>query len=275
MFKHIGKWVAHKWKTWVGKAGLTATILGALKGFYDLCVWVIDLPGRWHQLSEWLMLIPHFKLEWPPYLTPVIFFAGVCLLFWDARRRPLGSTEASANSNDPQINARYVRTHLLGRSPWLGLASQLFQNANQAVPPAEHELLFEVHLVNVGECSTTLRRFEAEAELDGAWRPLQVSSLDHYRIVFDEGEISPRTGLCRRKQWEGLPDLWARVKDVELRKGIGYQGWIAFELVIESAKLQEKPMNFRAYVVDALDNRHPIAKDNSQPEVGRITQSPD
>jgi|SRR5271156_4089381 len=129
--------------------------------------------------------------------------------------------------------------------------------------------------------STTLQGIEAEAEVDGKWISLrrEDDNLSFYELAFDQETKFANTGLrnifAKKKP---LNSLMSDTSRTELRRGVGYQGWTSFELVIETdklfsddLKLIEIPM--RVSLVDAMEGRHPVSIITPLEETGRVAYS--
>lgn len=49
-----------------------------------------------------------------------------------------------------------------------------------------------------------------------------------------------------------------KIRGVELRRGIHFEGWLSFGLEAKPEQVTDKKINFRLTIVDALDGRHPV-----------------
>jgi hypothetical protein len=165
------------------------------------------------------------------------------------------------NENDPIISTKCLRRNLLPQEPFDAITLGFYQATGMVVPPTAHDWLVKLHIVNSSNNPTTIQRIEASAEIGGKWVPLKASNLERYRLsITDEKKYKNTNFRNVFSTKETLPDLWSEIKGVQLNRGIGYEGWLAFELVIESGKLRQDPLPMKIWVVDALDGKHPVVE---------------
>jgi hypothetical protein len=199
----------------------------------------------------------------------VLFFAGLIWLTVVVVLSRMGP-------RGPQISAKYLRKHLMPRSPWAGITAKLIRSMNAEMAPSEHDLLLKVYLVNLSRRSTTIQKITAEAEIDGKWELLKAGDLQPYCLAFEKE--SSRSGAIRtiKSSRIALESLWEKVRDVELRQDIGFSGWLAFQIDAPTDKLGETKTNFRVSIVDAANRAHPIVGTDAENEVegGRIAFMP-
>jgi hypothetical protein len=90
MVHYLFSWIKEKWRSKTGKAGTVATAYGLFRGVWDAFLWIVDAPGRWHQVGDWIKKMPSLPLHLPSWLTPAVFVTGIVLLLWDGwkSRRP-------------------------------------------------------------------------------------------------------------------------------------------------------------------------------------------
>ena len=168
---------------------------------------------------------------------------------------PVGSLLAKA---DTDIAAKFVRAYLVNRHPFASFIGDVYRAANREYL-VESDFLFEVHLVNKADVSTTIQKMTCEAEINGAWVSLlQLDSLSDYQLEFkDRVEDSPSwIGGQHKKVEDLLPDLAERLKGTILAKGVGYQGWLRFGLNL--GPNEPSPVTHRLSFTDALDVSHPV-----------------
>jgi hypothetical protein len=158
---------------------------------------------------------------------------------------------------EPLIAAKFLRAHLMPRSPWADMVKDIFRAAGRTSYEAESDFLLEIHAVNVSLNPTTLQDVVAEAEVGGKWVSLKkLLDLSMYEIVFDPMKETD-SPFVRDFKTEKLDSFWDRVSGKALTRGVGYKGWVGFELVTDSTNL-EKAVNHRVRLIDALGNIHPV-----------------
>jgi hypothetical protein len=159
--------------------------------------------------------------------------------------------------SEPIIAAKFIRAHLIPRSPWADMVRDIFKASGRTSYEAESDFLFEIFAVNVTNNPTTLQNIEAEAEIAGKWLPLKkLDDLSRYQLVFDPNNEADLPFHDDAKT-EELTSFWSRAKDVVFSRGVGCQGWVGFGLVTDSPNL-EKPIMHKVRLIDALGNIHPV-----------------
>jgi hypothetical protein len=120
--KGILKWFADKWKVRTGKAGFGATLLSIVIWAWDRFLWLVDAPGRWHQIGEWAQRVPTIHFQFYPWVTPVVFATGILLLLIDGVNKHRNS--------ESTINDDVVPASLITKSEFGGNISQNLQTAS-------------------------------------------------------------------------------------------------------------------------------------------------
>jgi hypothetical protein len=87
-------WFRQLRETKLGKIGLGVLGIPWVLKAWDVFVWLVDLPGRSQQVVRWAHELP--KISFPSWLSLVISLGGLCLLWWDSKRRH--RTPAAAGS---------------------------------------------------------------------------------------------------------------------------------------------------------------------------------
>jgi hypothetical protein len=125
---------------------------------------------------------------------------------------------------------------------------------------------------------TTIQDIVAEAEIEGSWIRLpRLDDLSDYEMVFRDATstvVGGKKFSSPEDRVESLPSFWNRVKNVPLQRGVGYQGWLRFELTSKSTNL-EKPVNHKVRLIDALGGVHPVVSLGGLSDTqGEIRHSP-
>ncbi|MDE3161978.1 MAG: hypothetical protein KGL64_01860 [Acidobacteriota bacterium] len=159
----------------------------------------------------------------------------------------------------PNIYAKIVRATFVARHPFDELTRSTMQVLHLPFGVTEHDLLMRVFVVNKSTSPITIQRIEAEAELDGVWVKLRPSDLSHYADKKVEDRKLANTGL-RNLAIKKMPldDLWNKLKEQPLSRGVHKEGWLAFELQVDPEHIEKNKVNFRLTIIDSLDGRHPI-----------------
>jgi hypothetical protein len=125
--------------------------------------------------------------------------------------------------------------------------------------PSTFDWLVQLHVVNQTNNETTIQQIEAEVEIEGKTVKLKPSRLENYEMMVDDSGKST-TAFSRHifSRREPLASLWASIKGVPLRRGVGYDGWVAFEMVVDP---HTKHFPMQVYLVDALEGRHFVQDD--------------
>jgi hypothetical protein len=162
-------------------------------------------------------------------------------------------------SGDPIIAARFLRAHLMPRSPYINIVRDVFKAAGRDSYETESDFMFEIHIVNVTSHTTTIQDVIAEAEIGGKWITLpRIDDLSDYECVIEDrediGSIYQPKPITQT-----LTNLWQELQGMRLERGIGHQGWLRFGLVTNNSNL-EKPINHRVRFVDSLGEIHSVVK---------------
>lgn len=198
---------------------------------------------------------------------PVLFAVGVGTPFGGLtmNRRPLPST-APAESPAPQITAKLIRRHFLSSS-WAGpMAMEVMRVAGRPNEKFTFDVLSELFLVNES-CDVTVKAVRAEAELpnEGWVRMTQQRDLGDYQLILGNN----------RQDRRNLDNLMDKIDGVVLKRGIGYRGWLRFQL--RATEEQTKgSVNVKMWIVDALGAEHGItlaAENEIDPSAGELAYS--
>jgi hypothetical protein len=160
----------------------------------------------------------------------------------------------------PIIDAQFLRAHLMPSSPYSGMVKDIFRAAGRTSYEASADFLFEIHMVNVTTNTTTLRDVIAEAEIDGKWVTLpRIDDLSDYELVPIKSEED--IGALYPVDIERVPldNLWSKIQGIPPQHGIGYKGWLRFNLTTDSPNL-EKIINHKVRFTDAMGGNHPVMK---------------
>lgn len=258
----------------MGKVGLAGAGFGAAKQIWDWAVWIVDAPGRVHQVGEWVKEMGPIRVHINELLNPTIFVVGIALLLLDSRRK--SAKKQTLEPVEPlvvldSIGAKFLRQHFVNRDAYDDLTRQACELMKIPWPETAHDLLCEIHLVNREQEPITIQRIEALAQIKGHSVAMTPADLDNYQLAFDKDEKlinSPIRTIFEQR--EDLPSLWEEIKGVELRRGIGYQGWVAFGLMAKEEDLTEKVI-FEVTIVDSLEGEHPVLLTGPTDLRGRIT----
>ena len=159
----------------------------------------------------------------------------------------------------PKIYAKFLRLNVIARHPFEELTVSVMKVLKLPLGSTTHDVLVKMFLVNHGFQATTVQRIEAEMELDGTWRKMNPSQFDNYVELTGESTKLRNTNLSNiTAKKVPLESLLLKLKHSVLRRGIHYEGWVAFEIEAEPEKLEDKKLNLRMFVVDAFEKRHPV-----------------
>ena len=191
--------------------------------------------------------------------TILVLVVGLGIILWSVRGKPTPKAVIDRGSEDrelaaqriPQIAAHFIRSHLMPRSAFQNMYNQVMKHAGRPEYEVECDLMYEIFLVNTSDNPVTIRKFLGEAQFGNEWKPLkQIDDLTDYQIQRGEEPNSPRKDLVSvSKLLEGVP----------LTTGIGYRGWLRFELVANNVMLENKVMS-RVSIVDALGGTHGVSQ---------------
>jgi hypothetical protein len=180
-------------------------------------------------------------------------------------------------SREPIIAAKFMRAHLMPWSPFSGMVKDLFKSMGKTAYETRADFLFQIYLVNVSDNVTTIQQITTEAEVGGKWVKLpRLDDLSNYELVtFQNKEDAVGPFARDRGRVEELTSLWDKIKEKPLERGIGFEGWVGFELEALSTEF-DKPINHKVRLVDALGGIHSVVtlKDTPEPEpYGEIRHS--
>jgi hypothetical protein len=159
----------------------------------------------------------------------------------------------------PRIYAKFLRLNLVARHPAEEFTVSAMKALRLPLGPTAQDAVVRIFLVNHAFQATTVQRIEAEMELDGVWRKMAPCDLDHYVELTEESAKFRNTNL-RNVMAKKVPldGLLAKLRGSVLRRGIHYEGWVAFGVEEEPEKMEGKKVNLRMFVVDAFEKRHPV-----------------
>jgi hypothetical protein len=223
-------------------------------------VYVKQFLKAW--VSDWLTLmsgaptVPLALLALYVSSKPYRLLYGTLALFcaaftsyriWFKERLALEAERAK--NRLPRIEAKFTRLQIMPRLNTIPIEAARNPNLIYA---ADYDVLAEVYLTNLSEIACTVQRYEASALLDGHGLDItQVESLRDYELFFDRAN-----GGGRR---EALASLLTALEGVALNKGIGYRGWLRFEL-LGARNTEIERVEFRLVLVDSFDGRHPVVR---------------
>jgi hypothetical protein len=177
----------------------------------------------------------------------------------------------------PIIASKFVRAHLMPRSPYADMVRDIFRASGRTDYETSSDFLFEIHAVNTTDNVTTIQKMVAEAEIGGKWVQLPLlDDLSNYQLVFDDSKTSTQGGksfTTKDERVEELNSFWEKIKGVPFNRGIGYQGWVGFELTTQSAELS-KPVMHKVRLIDAFGGTHPVVNIEPPDTKGRLQHSP-
>jgi hypothetical protein len=178
-------------------------------------------------------------------------------------------------SGRPQISAKFLSCCWRPHNPFTAYADQGLRMMKQPLGPTAHDFLYEIYIVNLNDNTTTIQRIEAEIEIDGKRIPLKDSSLEPYELSLigqKEYQAMPIKAVIAKKA--PLESLWSKIDHMELKKGIGYRGWLAFQAMVPFDKLDGKPFPSKLSLIDAMDGRHPVRLVEPLSEDSTVTYVP-
>jgi hypothetical protein len=244
----------------------------------------------WEQIRRHIILVGSTKDNILAVLEPYCLVIAVYLVWHLARtayllhleefvqierlRQHIESTgkavEVIVPSPPDTIGAKFMRQHFVNRNPYDELNQQALELMHLASLATAHDLLCEIHLVNRETESVTIQRIEAQADVNGHVLAMTPSDLDNYQLAFNEEEKfahSPLKTLFQKR--EDLPNLWDKIRGTELKRGVGYQGWVSFGLMATPDELKEKVI-FQVTLIDSLEGRHPVLLTEKIAQAGEV-----
>ena len=186
--------------------------------------------------------------------------------------KPVEAFEPKAATD---ISIKFIRAFLVNTNPFSAFLGDIYRAANRAEAyTVESDFLFEVHLVNRSDVSTTTQRIVCEANINGIWIPLaQRGSLNDYQLEFEDEVDNPSWLGGKRKRVEDLvPDLAEELRGKVLSKGVGYRGWLRFGIDLDPK--ETSPIQHRIYFIDALDVSHSVNVVDPLLTDGKIIHNP-
>lgn len=202
------------------------------------------------------------------YAPAAVFAIGVgwltLLMLWPKKAQVKG------------ITAKFVRTHFYP-SDWVQpFAMDIMQQMGRGDEVFTFDLLFEIFLVNEGP-DVTVKTLRAEAEVSGKpWTRLkQVHELNNYELKIVRKERTAGGMPIEKEQRVQLDNLMDRIDGIVLKRGIGYRGWLRFQ--IEATKREaEQLIHTKLWIVDALGNEHGVTiptEHEVEPSEGELVHS--
>jgi hypothetical protein len=232
------------------KFGMAATILWASIRYGGK---ILDAIGRgqtahdiWDAAAKakpWLRV----SLSW---VDPTLLTVGLALIVWAIRDLRKAPATVRGPAQGPILAAHFLRLHLMPRSPLQSMVDQVFKAAGRADYETSCDFLFKIFLVNTTDNPATVKNVTAEAQIGGEWKALTpIEDLTDYQLELGEGPQAPR---------KDLTNLAKIIDGVPLTRGVGYRGWLRFELVADRKVLFEK-VSSRVQIVDALGGSHDVS----------------
>ena len=155
-------------------------------------------------------------------------------------------------------------------------AMDIMQQMGRGMEVFTFDLLFEIFLVNEGP-DVTVKNLRAEAEISGRpWTRLkQVRELDTYELKITRKERTAGGIPVVKETRVQLDNLMDKIDGITLKRGIGYRGWLRFQ--IEATRKQaEQVVNTKLWIVDALGNEHGVTipmEHEVEPSEGELLHS--
>ena len=180
---------------------------------------------------------------------------------------PQFDTFRDSIASKPLIAARFVRAHLMPWSPFSSMVNDLFKTMGKPDYETRADFLFQIYLVNVTHNTTTIQQITAEAEIAGKWTKLpRLDDLSNYELLtFQHKEDAEGPFAADKGKVEPLDSLWNKIKSRPLEYGIGFEGWVGFEVAAMSTVF-DKPINHKVRLVNALGGIHPVVTLTAAPE---------
>ncbi len=242
-----------------------------IPGWAALLIFLFAEVPTWHdQISFW----SEAAVGGMPYLggamrainSPtghlVLLLAGLSWIAVFALRQP----PTTDTLHQPKITAKTIRRHFLSSS-WAGpMTMELMRVAGRPNEKFTFDVLSELFLVNES-CDVTVKSVRAEAELvnEGWVRMTQQRDLGDYELIL---------GGDRRNRRD-LESLMDKIDGVVLKRGIGYRGWLRFQVQATEEQTKDK-VNVKMWIVDALGKEHGItlaAENEIDPSEGELAYS--
>ena len=233
MSNPLRKWFASHWETGKGKAGYGASLFAFLAWTRDIFYWIVDAPGRWHQMSEWANALPLARIHLFPWISPAVFVAGVTLLILDGKRKSPASsqqypTTPATSLPMPDIRSRIIRAFHDEERYYLEIALVNHTEIPCTVPH---------YILNVSGGDAIL----GETKLRGTMK--KYAEIGRYQISNPPFIVHPL-------------NLDA---DHPLRRGIEQVGWVEFYVYSEDRPCPQGETleeNLTLTIVDSLGNKH-------------------
>jgi hypothetical protein len=159
--------------------------------------------------------------------------------------------ETRPTGDKPELFAHFVRSHLMPRNALHSMTDQLLKARGRENYEMESDFLFEIFVVNRNpNRPITIKDFICEAKIGENWKPLaRINDLTTYQLQKGDDERE-----STRKDLINFADMTDRIP---LTYGIGYRGWLRFELVTDKNTL-EKQVFTRLNILDAFGESHPV-----------------
>lgn len=178
---------------------------------------------------------------------------------WLKERKAL---EGEQDKNQfPRIDAKFTRIQIVPRLGTVPLGAAI----NQQAFVSDYDIFAEVFLVNQSQVACTIQRYEGTAQVNGHDLKIgQEAELGRHDLVFDLPN-----GSVRRDEMLFLP---ASLDRVALQRGIGYRGWLRFELA-GLRNTDKDQVQFGLTIVDSFDRKHSVTKQELD-STGRVEERP-
>jgi len=175
------------------------------------------------------------------------FFTASYFVWRDQRRQYL--SEFDRNNGAPRIEGKLTRLRTVARIDTVPIRA-----AQQQQQPfiCDWDIFAETYLVNQSETPCTIKHFIGTATLDGhALQTAKVANLQDYEFSFVQPD--------GRRRAEDLVSLTGVLDGLAMQRGIGYRGWLRFELRgIRNTEVDQ--VQFGLVIVDSFDGRHEVLR---------------
>lgn len=208
-------------------------------------IWLMDWAGRWQWLTDFLRQHPLCD----KFAHSPVGYAMVILLI-------LGSASAEKLVKLPRIKAQLVNAVLEARVSSVPMSALFSKDAWDETHPIDWDWFWEVTVVNQSEIPTTIEsvRVRLSPRRGYTFRAKVVrfvNDLTGYR--FDNQKADFLDGGQDRP----IPSLMSEIRRVPLTRGVGYRGWMRFE-ILQATRAECNALEIRAWLVDSFGQPNEI-----------------
>ncbi len=180
--------------------------------------------------------------------TPVFYLVIIVVgfgLLWTERKAKL-----------PRIRTRYVNARLIPKLQTVSM--RMLVETEKKMPGWERHRanwywFVELQLVNESDTPVTVEEVEACVKLRGG-RKL---SIQHLKDLRNFHFYKPMSDVFDTAKNTPIPSLVDKIRGVPLTKGLGYRGWLGFEIARVSQYEMQKP-SLDIWLIDALEVKHHV-----------------